>query len=144
MVFQSSKNIYTVVLLWITVLFILIAPFLPADNELETPKELIFGIAILYTIAILIIWILLDTKYTINGKNLRYASGPIRGKINIEKITALENVTTWYVTSFIKPALGYYGFTVRYEKFNDIYISPKDKEKFIEEILKINPNVMIR
>jgi hypothetical protein len=143
MVFRSSRNIYMVSLLWLTVLFLLIVPFLPA-KEGETQRQLIYATVLLYGICFMVMWILLDTKYIIKGNFLTYSSGPVRGKIDILKIHTLENVTTWYVSSIIKPALGSRGLTVRYGKFNDIYISPKEKEKFIDAIRAINPGVIVK
>ena len=140
MSFNSSKNKYTVSLLWLTVLFLFIAPFLP-PKESETQIELIIATIVLYSLNAFIIWILLDTKYTIRENQLYYASGIIRGKINIASIHKLEHVTTWHGTSLLKPALGTKGLTVHYNKFDDIYISPKEKEKFIAELLKINPEI---
>lgn len=140
--FNSSRNIYTVSLLWLTVLFLLVVPFLPPE-ESETEAQSIIGLVIVCLINAFLIWVLLDTRYTIKGNQLYYCSGPIRGRIDILKIHQLEHVTTWYVTSLIKPALGYYGLTVRYNKFDDIYISPKEKEKFIAELLKINPDIKV-
>lgn len=140
--FNSSRNIYTVSLLWLAVLFLLVVPFLPPE-ESETEAQSIIGLVIVCLINAFLIWVLLDTRYTIKGNQLYYCSGPIRGRIDVLKIHQLEHVTTWYVTSLIKPALGYYGLTVRYNKFDDIYISPKEKEKFIAELLKINPNIKV-
>ncbi len=143
MVFKSSKHIVTVSLLWLIVLVLILTPVLPA-KEGETERELIFATVWLYGICSMLIWILVDTKYKIKENSLHYYSGPIRGKIDIMKIHKIENVTTWYVTSFIKPALGSKGLTIRYEKFNDIYISPKEKEKFIAELVKINPEIIVQ
>lgn len=140
--FNSSKNTYTVSLLWLTVLFLFIAPFLP-PKENETQTELIIIAVVLYLLNAFIIWILLDTKYTIKGNQLYYASGFIRGKIDILNIHKLEHVSTWHGTSLIKPALGSKGLTVHYNKFDDLYISPQDKEKFITELLKINPEIKV-
>lgn len=137
--FNSSKNTATVSLLWLTVLFLIITPFVA--------KEI--GIAFLVTIAFssvisaFLIWILLDTRYNIKEKHLYYYSGPIRGKIDIGSIHKIEHVTTWYVGSLLKPALGFKGLTIHYNKFDDIYISPEEKEKFIAELLKINPDIKV-
>lgn len=141
MVFKSSKH-FTIIILWLVAFFLLATPFLPAKPD-ETPRELIFATVLLYGISFMMFWILLDTKYKIEGNFLYYHSGPIRGKIDIMKIHKLEHVTTWYVSSIIKPALGYRGLTVRYEKYNDIYISPKEKEKFISALKEINPEIVV-
>ncbi|MEW5677083.1 PH domain-containing protein [Flavobacterium enshiense] len=90
-----------------------------------------------------ILWMLFDTKYQIKDNFMHYSSGPIRGKIDILQIHKIENVKTWMVGSTLKPALGSYGLTVYYNKFDDIYISPKRKSEFVAELLKINPSIQI-
>ena len=89
------------------------------------------------------IWTLSDTKYRINNNDLKYYSGPIRGKIDIYQIRKIEHVKTFFVSAILKPALGSHGILVSYNKFDVIYISPKDKEAFLVELLKINPHIQI-
>lgn len=137
--FNSSKNVATVSLLWLTVLFLLVTPFFAE----EMATALLITALFCSVIAGLLVWILLDTRYTIKEKHLHYYSGPLRGKIDIGSIHKIEHVTTWYVSSILKPALGYKGLTVHYNKFDDIYISPAEKEKFIAKLLKINPEIKV-
>lgn len=139
--FNSSKNIFTVslLLLWLTVFFLLVTPFL--TEEMGT--VLLLTSAVCSVISILLIWILLDTRYTIKENHIYYYSGPVRGKIDIASIHKIEHVTTWYAGSLLKPALGSKGLTIRFNKFDDIYISPKEKEAFIAELLKINPEIKV-
>jgi hypothetical protein len=141
-VFQSSKNYIIVSLLWLIIIFLVVVPFL-AEGDKNADKVPVLPIVILYSITAMLIWILLDTKYSIKEKQLFYCSGPIRGSIKIEKIRKIERWNKWYVTSFIKPALGKNGLIIYYDKFNDIYISPKDKEAFIAALREINPNIEV-
>jgi len=39
----------------------------------------------------------------------------------------------------LKPATATKGLIIKYDKYNDIYISPDSNESFVEAILKINP-----
>jgi hypothetical protein len=142
--FNSSKNIYMVSLLWLTIIFLSLVPFIPeTEDELELEPASIIGLAILYLIIGLLAWMLLDTNYILKQNKLHYHCGPIRGKIDVMQIHQVEHVTSLFVYSFLKPALGSYGLTIRYNKFDDIYISPKEKEKFIAELLKINPAIKV-
>lgn len=139
--YRSTINYISTTIL-VLVVFGTIASFFIVENgtieEMPIPIRFFLGL-----IASLILWILFDTKYKIRGNNLQYYSGPIRGKIDILKINKIENVKTWYVTSLFKPALGSYGLTITYNKFDDIYISPENKENFIAELLKINPDIHV-
>lgn len=139
--YRSTIN-YISTMILVLVVFGTIASFFIIESE--TIEEMPIPIRIfLGLIAFLILWILVDTNYKIREHKLHYCSGPIRGQIDILKINKIQNVKTWYVTSLLKPALGSYGLTITYNKFDDIYISPKNKEDFIAELLKINPNIQI-
>ena len=142
MVFKSSKNYIMISLLWLIIIFLLIIPFIPEKTE-ESEKTVFFGLFILYGISGVLIWILLDTKYSIKDNKLFYCSGPIRGSIKIEQIRKVEHWNKWYVTSFLKPALGKDGLIIHYEKYEDIYISPKNKEIFITALREINPTIEV-
>lgn len=129
-------------MLWLTVIALVITPLIPDFGEENLTVEII-GFIIIYAVSGLLIWILLDTKYRINNKDLYYYCGPFRGKIAIDKIRKIERWNKWYVTSTMKPALDSDGLIIYYEKFDDIYISPKNKENFIKMLLEINPNIEV-
>lgn len=141
-VFQSSKNYIMISISWLVVVFLLIIPFFP-ENEQDVDEVPIVVIAFVYLVAGMFIWMLLDTKYRIKENKLFYCSGPIRGNIKIANIRKIERWNKWYVTSFIKPALSNDGLIIHYEKFDDIYISPKNKEEFITALLEINPEIEV-
>jgi len=102
---------------------------------------IVIGSIIFMLIGSTFFWILLDTKYTIVGEELFYCSGPIRGKIDIHSIHKIKHQKGLYVESFFKPALDYNGLYIYYNKFDDIYFSPKDQQAFVNYLLKINPKI---
>lgn len=138
-----STQSYIFITFLVLFVFGTIALFFIIENEsiegMPIPIMILLGL-----IDCLFLWIVFDTKYKIKENKLYYCSGPIRGKIDILKINKIESVKTWYVTSILKPALGSYGLTITYNRFDDIYISPKNKEDFIAELLKINPNIQLK
>jgi len=138
-----STQSYIFITILVLFVFGTIALFFSIENEsiegMPIPIIILLGL-----IDCLFLWIVFDTKYKIKENKLYYCSGPIRGKIDVLKINKIENVKTWYVTSVLKPALGSYGLTITYNRFDDIYISPKNKEDFIAELLKINPNIQLK
>ena len=86
-------------------------------------------------------WLFYGTKYELTKTYLKYKSGPIRGKIELKKITQIiKNKTLWVG---IKPATAKNGLIIKYEKYNEIYISPKTNETFIKQILKLNSGIKI-
>lgn len=127
--------------MWITALGLLIIIFIEKP-EAEAPPIYIFN-TIMIGIISMIIWILLDTKYNIIEEILYYYSGPFRGKININSIRKIERHSGLIVPVTYKPALDTKGLIIHYNSFDDIYISPKKQEIFIQELLKINPNIKV-
>lgn len=120
--------------------FMITTPFITPNDQ----WEMLVPILICIASAGLVLWILLDTKYEIRGSFLKYSSGPVRGKIDIFRITKIENQEGFWTGTTLKPALGIAGLIIRYSKFDDIYISPKNKKEFIEALLEINPHIEIK
>ncbi|WP_432671868.1 PH domain-containing protein [Flavobacterium sp. SM2513] len=129
-------------LLWLIIIFLIAIPFIPEKNQADDSTAII-GVFILYGITGMLIWILLDTKYHIKESKLFYCSGPIRGSIKITNIRKVERWNKWHVTSFLKPALGNDGLIIHYDKFDDIYTSPKNREAFITALREINPDIEV-
>lgn len=142
-VFHSSVNPVTGALLIFIALFMMVSGIFALAEDPVTTSDIIASV-IMFLAALLCIWLLLDTKYTITGKAvLLYCSGPIRGKIDIGTIRKIEHQQGWISTSLLKPSLDKDGLYIHYNKFDDIYLSPKDKEAFVNYLLKINPKIDI-
>jgi hypothetical protein len=92
-------------------------------------------------VVILFLWIWFDTYYEIKGNELFYKSAFIKGSINIDSIYEITRDKTMYVG--LKPALALKGLIIRYNKYDDIYLSPKDADGFIEALRQINPAINI-
>lgn len=105
-----------------------------------------FGFNLWLTILLLsiigiIIWTINDTFYSLTEKELKYKSGFLNGVITIDSIKELEvNKTMWVG---IKPATACKGIIIKYNQFDQIYISPEDNELFVTEILKLNSDIKI-
>jgi hypothetical protein len=127
--------------MWLIVIGLIIIVFI------EKPKAGTTSIYIFNTIMIAIIssliWILLDTKYIINNDIILFNSGPFKGIININKIKKIEHHSGLIVPVTYKPALNTRGLILYYNSFDEIYISPNEEDNFIEELLKINPEIRI-
>lgn len=142
MIFKSSKNIYTVVTLW-AVIVVLSLPFLVFIQS--TPWQIILGTGSAVAVCdALLLWILLDTKYIIKTHYFNYYSGPFRGTIDIKSIRKIETDNNLFKSNLLKPALDTHGFVIYYNKFDDIFISPANKDRFIKQMLSINPDIEIK
>ena len=137
--FISSKNILTVSILWFLVAFMVAIMFFSYQ---ENPISIVPVIIISLAIA-LIIWVLLDTRYVIKNNNLYYRSGPIRGRIDVKKIKTVQYFSGLNIPVNTKPALDTKGYIISYNQFDAIYVSPKFTEKFLAELLKINPRILV-
>jgi hypothetical protein len=114
--------------------------FIFSEGNLETGD--FFATLLILAAAIFLIWILVDTKYVIlNDAVLHYNSGPIGGKIDIQSIRKIEYQHGWVTKSLLKAALDKNGLYIYYNKFDDLYVSPKNKEEFVNYLLTINPKI---
>ena len=137
---QKNKILIAVVML------IIVASTIPVFFDEETKGNLIAKIIILainVVSLILLGWIISKTNYTIKSKNLVCKSGPFKKKIQIKNIKRIEFHNGLIIPSLWKLSLSDKGIIIFYNQFDDIYISPKNADKFLTELLKINPNIVI-
>lgn len=96
---------------------------------------------ILIPILSYLLWMWYDTYYTIADDQLLYKSALIKGSININTIVEIVKNKSMY--SGIKPALSGKGIVIKYNKWDDIYMSPADIDLFISAIKEVNPSIKI-
>jgi PH (Pleckstrin Homology) domain-containing protein len=135
--YKSRKDgLFTTIFILIGALLFGIAVF----NFQQNITSYIATIIILLTLSFLA-WIFFGTKYEISSEYLNYKSGPIFGKIKIANIKEIEKEKTLWVG--LKPATAQKGLIIKYNKFDEIYITPLTNDSFIEELLKLNPTIQI-
>ncbi len=137
--FLSSKNNYTIAILWTIVIIMVGLLYVGMTKELVT----LLPIVILGLVIAMILWTLLDTRYVIKQHFLLYRSGPFRGRIDIQKIKKIKYFSGLYVPVTMKPALDTKGFIITYNNIEDVYVSPVHREIFLTELLKINPGIEV-
>lgn len=136
--YKSRKDgLFTTIFIFIGALLFGIAVF----NFQQNITSYIATIIILLTLSFLA-WIFFGTKYEISSEYLNYKSGPIFGKIKIENIKEIEKEKTLWVV--LKPATAQKGLIIKYNKFDEIYITPLTNDSFIEELLKLNPTIQVK
>ena len=93
-------------------------------------------------VSVFLLWIFYGTKYELSENHLKYKCGPINGKIELKKINQIvKEKSLW---SGLRPATARNGLIIKYEKYNEIYISPKTNETFIKKILELNSGIEIK
>ncbi len=137
--FLSSKNNYTIAILWTIVIVMVALLYVGMTKEHVT----LLPIVILGLVIAMILWTLLDTRYVIKQHFLLYRSGPFRGRIDIEKIKKIKYFSGLYVPVTMKPALDTKGFIITYNNIEDVYVSPVNRDAFLTELLKINPGIEV-
>ncbi|APG59866.1 PH domain-containing protein [Christiangramia salexigens] len=95
----------------------------------------------LITPALLILWILLDTSYAIDGERLKFRSAINKGSIPIKAIFEIRKNKTMSVG--LKPAMAKNGMIIKYGKYDEIYVAPVNNDKMISDLKAINPDIRI-
>lgn len=89
------------------------------------------------TLIIILIAVLFHyTRYKLEGNQLSV----YWIKIDIQSIRKVYKTNN----PISSPALSLDRIEIIYNKFDSILISPKDKKSFVEDLLKINPNIDVR
>jgi len=141
MKFKSRKDIlFQILTFGLSGLFIGIILFQTFSNE-TVNYEFIWSNILMILVIGFLLWLNFGTEYELTQTELKYKSGPIRGKIEIERIREIiKGKSLW---SGLKPATARNGLIIKYDKHEEIYISPKTNETFIEKILEFNKNIKI-
>lgn len=140
MKFRSKKDLlFTIIIFGLNIFFITMIVFGLFNAEMGNYEY--WTIIPLLGVVILLFWMYFGTKYSLTNNLLTYQCGPIKGKINIDRITEIEKGKTLWVG--LKPATSRKGLIIKYDKYNEIYISPKTNDAFISKILEIKSDIII-
>ena len=98
------------------------------------------GLLGLSIVVVLILFFSKTTRYIINDNQLIVMSTwVVYERIDIFKITKIEKTNS----ILSSPALSLDRIRIRYNKYDEVLISPKVKKEFIDELLKVNPTIEI-
>lgn len=140
MKFASKKDwLFNLIALSITVL--LIASFVLGILIEEMPPEKYWIIALIIATIGIISWIYFGTNYEITDDEFIYRSGPIRGRMKVSRITEIVKGKTLWVG--FRPATARNGLIIKYDKYDELYISPINNEDFIKRIQQLNDQIII-
>lgn len=100
-----------------------------------------WGYVVLLAIVLLVFFISKTTRYIINENQLIVKSfWIVNEKIDISKIRKIEKSNS----ILSSPALSLDRIVVRFNKYDEIYLSPKGKQLFIEDLLSVNPDIEVK
>ncbi|SDL34645.1 PH domain-containing protein [Kriegella aquimaris] len=141
MKFESRKDIFfSSVILGISVFLTAIMVSHIVNGKIET--EGYWPPILLFSVIALLLWLYFGTNYELSKKDgLIYRSGPFNGKINADRITEVIKGKTLWVG--FRPATARKGLIIKYDKYNELYITPKTNEAFINKLLELNKAIKI-
>lgn len=140
MKFQSRKDLlFSIVILGSCA--ILIGACVVAFAKGNIKADEYWLIPILLLVAFLLLWLFFGTNYELTPQKFIYKSGPIKGSINLDRIKEVVVGQTLWVG--YRPATARKGLIVKYDSFNEIYITPKTNETFIKKLLELKSDIKI-
>ncbi|WP_235973605.1 PH domain-containing protein [Peribacillus faecalis] len=78
-----------------------------------------------------------NTRYKIEKSNLKVSCGHFKKSIDIQEIKSIRNTKN----IFTAPSLSFNRIEIRYGNYESIQVSPVDRQAFISELGKVNPNI---
>ena len=131
----KSKVSYTLLFVVFLVLYVPLIPFF-RGREIDAKMMMVVGLITL--LFAFILYTFIKTVYIIDGEKLLIKSGFIRYKPidikTIKKIAPTKNIIS-------SPAPSFDRIEIKYGKYDEIIISPKEKQNFAKDLLKINPKI---
>ena len=141
MKFKSRKVILFSILILGTNTFILGITILGILKGEMEPEEY-WVLPLVFAAVSLLFWLYFGTNYELSKEDgLVYRSGPFNGKIRIDRITEIVKGKTLWVG--FRPATSRHGLIIKYDQYNEIYISPETNERFIKKALELNESIKI-
>lgn len=144
-VYKSTVSAITYLLFFSIAAILIIPIFLVEQVSAEDFKDLSF-LAFFGFIVVLLFGlsrILFNTCYTIKDGFLYHRSGPFYGKMKISSIRKIIYHSGLNVPVLYRPATDSIGLIIVYNKYDDIYFSPKQRDAFVAALLAINPEIEI-
>ncbi len=139
--FFSRKGWTSGLIIWGVIALLVIIILIPISLKgFDSVPWVVF--LILCAIVVLLTWIWFGTYYVLTPYYLSYSSGPFRGKIPISSIVWVQHQHT--LLSGSRPALAFNGLLIRYNKYDEIYISPAEKAAFIYALQQLNPTIKVK
>ncbi|MGB5242693.1 MAG: PH domain-containing protein [Lutimonas sp.] len=120
------------------VFLVFFGPLIPDFVNGELNGKMIGLILFLSLVFAFIVHLFLKTQYTIENNKLKIKCGIFSFKpIDIDEIKEISK-TKSIISS---PAPSFDRIEIKYGKFDELIISPKDKFNFAEDLTKINPRI---
>ena len=137
---ERSIFIYFIFLILLVVFGLMIFAYKTEDDTIGA----LIGIGIIAIIIGFLLHCFFNTNYIISQFELKYQCGVIKGEIPIQKIRKIEYNNSIFVAITLKLGWSHKGIIIHYNKFDDLYISPKNRDEFTFELTQLNPDITIK
>jgi len=147
-IFKSSKSPFFIFLIRIVpyaifsvlIIRLIIESFTTDFNDEEILVAL-FILSLIFVILIIFVERWMKMSYTIDNTYLIINAGVKERRINIKDIQSIK--LSGYSSYGYKPALDFKGVQIIYELGRMIYVSPENREEFLEELKKVNEKIVV-
>lgn len=141
MQYKSAFSKLNFIIPLIPALIIVIISFFTEDDVnliIFPPLGIFVFIVLFFTI------LYYTTYYEIQKEDLIISMFFYKTKIKISEIRSIKYSNSIIKTNLYKPGFDHRGLEIFYKKYEDIFISPENKEQFIAQLQEINPNIEIK
>jgi hypothetical protein len=101
-------------------------------------------VILILLLSVLITVTFFTTYYEIQENLLNVSMFFYKTKIKISEIKTIKYSNSILKTNFYKPGFHHKGIEIVYHKYDDIFISPNNRDQFIEQLIEQNPTIEIR
>lgn len=107
------------------------------DNE-STTSLVLFSI-VMSVVMLFLFTLIPTTYYEIQEDHLYCRTSFFKKKLSINSIRKIDVGNSLYAG--MKMSLALKGIIVYFNKYDEIYISPENQEEFVQQLVKINPQI---
>jgi len=137
--FTSKKDWWLTAIIWTAMLFAIGSGGYALIKETPSLGDLLLTMTFTFLLPILILWLWLTTFYLVEEDNLIIKYGPFKKTIPLESIKSIKKT----MNPLSSPALSLKRLDIEYGQYQNVLISPKDRDEFMEILSKRCPNAKI-
>ena len=139
MIFRPKRDRWLSILMWICMILIIVVGLAPMLDEDPHLGGIIATALICWGTATFIAWIWFDMRYQFGDDTLVIRSGPFVTRVPYEKIQSVRPIRS--VLSSAAASID--RLEIRYGRFDEVHVSPLDREMFIQELERRCPNLKV-
>ncbi|PZD96051.1 hypothetical protein DNH61_09030 [Paenibacillus sambharensis] len=112
-------------------------------NKGSSLTENLWFLLLAFAISWLVMWLFFDISYKMEDDALVISAGPFRSRIPYENITKISKAKE--IQAGYRPLLASDALEIHYCSgvFSSVKLSPRDKQRFLEELIKRCPSLII-